>query len=64
MTAAMPLLWVSTATTAYPDVPGVSATMALRGHLQELAAAADGVPDWSTLVVMGPSEVIGAHGRV
>jgi hypothetical protein len=55
---------VSTATAAYPDVHSEPATTALREHLRGLAAAADEVPVWSTLVVIGRSEVIGAHGRV
>lgn len=60
----MALLRCPTATAAYPDVHGKPASMALREQLRDPAAAAGEVRDCSTLVVMGPSEVIGAHGRV
>lgn len=56
---------IFTATAAYPYVDRDRATAGLRGQLREIAAAAEaGVPDWSTLVVDGPAEVEGLHGRV
>ncbi len=53
-----------TATAAYPYVNLDRATCGLRGQLREIAAASGaGTPDWSTLVVEGPVEFTGAHGR-
>jgi hypothetical protein len=41
------------------------ATAGLRGQLREtVAGAGAGVPDWTTLVVEGPTEVEGHHRRV
>ncbi len=51
-----------TATAAYPYIHEERATLALRAHLRELAAAAGERPDWSTLAVVGPTEVAGARG--
>jgi hypothetical protein len=51
-------------TAAYPYVNAERALAALRGHLR-MAAAGDGaVPDWSTLRVTGPIEIVGARGIV
>src|SRR4051812_2972285 len=56
---------LGTATAAYPYVDRDRATAGLRGQLREiLAGAGAGVPDWTTLVVEGPTEVEGLHRRV
>ncbi len=39
------------------------ATAGLRGQLRVMIVAGGGTPDWSTLTVEGPTEVVGAHGR-
>jgi hypothetical protein len=52
-----------TARTALPYLDEVRAVLGLRGELQEQAAAHWQVPDWSTLELMGPTEVVGASGR-
>lgn len=52
------------ATASYPSIDSERAVAALRGDLR-MAAARDGTaPDWSTLRITGPTEVIGAQGRV
>lgn len=53
-----------TATAAMPYEHLERATAGLRGQLRELAAAADAVPDWTTLTVTGPAQDVGAHGRI
>jgi hypothetical protein len=56
---------ILTATAVYPYVDRDRATAALRGQLREtVAGAGAGVPDWTTLVVEGPTEVEGHHRRV
>ncbi len=56
---------IFTATAAYPYVDRDRATAGLRGQLREtVAGAGAGVPDWTTLVVEGPTEVEGLHRRV
>ncbi len=52
-----------TAVGAYPYVNREGATMGLRASLRHQAAVAGAEPDWSTLMVDGPAEVRGAHGR-
>jgi hypothetical protein len=52
------------ATTALPYEHLQRATAGLRGQLRLLAVDAGEVPDWSTLAVTGPTESIGAHGRI
>lgn len=47
---------------SYPYVDSERAVAALRGQLR-VAAMNDGTtPDWSTLLITGPTEVIGARG--
>jgi hypothetical protein len=50
-------------TAAYPNLADADqAVAALRGDLR-MAAARDGaVPDWSTLRVTGPNQVVGVRG--
>ena len=52
-----------TARTALPYLDEVRAVSGLREELREQAAAHWQVPDWSTLEVTGPTEVVGASGR-
>lgn len=52
------------ANTALPYIDRDRAVTALRGHLRKLAADERAAPDWSTLRVSGPDEVVGAHGVV
>ena len=52
-----------TARTALPFLDEVRAVIGLRGELQEQAAAHWQVPDWPTLEVTGPIEIVGASGR-
>lgn len=40
------------------------AVSGLRGQLRLLAANDETVPDWTTLRVTGPDEVVGRHGIV
>jgi hypothetical protein len=51
-----------TARTVLPYLDEVRAVLGLRGELREQAAAHWQVPDWSTLEVTGPTEVVGASG--
>ncbi len=51
------------AAAAYPDDNEEQASAALRGQLRIIALAGGGIPDWSTLVVEGPSESTGFPGR-
>src|SRR5215218_8820089 len=54
-----------TATAAYPYVDRDRATAGLRGQLRGIVAGAGaGVPDWTTLVVEGPTAIKGLHRRV
>ena len=54
-----------TATAAYPYVNRDRATAAIRGQLREtVARAGAGVPDCTTLIIEGPTEVEGLHRRV
>ncbi len=46
----------------YDDLERVTA--ALRGQLPIMALADDVRPDWSTLIVEGPTETSGLHGQV
>ena len=57
--------WVQTfrATVAYPYDNQDHATAALRGALR-LKVPAEPGPDWSTLQVTGPEELIDARGNV
>jgi hypothetical protein len=49
-----------TATAAYPYVDRDRATAGLRGQLRGIVAGAGaGVPDWTTLVVEGPTAIKG-----
>ena len=52
-----------TARTALPYLDEGRAVVGLRGELGEQAAASGQMPDWSTLEVTGPTEVVGASGR-
>ncbi|WP_369251858.1 hypothetical protein [Geodermatophilus amargosae] len=54
--------YTATAALPYPDLD--RAVNALRGQLREILATQDKVADWSTLEVIGPTEVVGASGRV
>lgn len=52
-------------TATYPSlVDAERAIAALRGNLRVTAARDGALPDWSTLRVTGPTEVIGARGIV
>lgn len=52
-------------TATYPYIAnGDRALAALRGNLRVAAARDGAVPDWSTLHVTGPTEVVGARGFV
>ena len=52
------------ATASYPYRDSERAVAALRGELRMVAARDGAAPDWSTLRVNGPTEVIGARGVV
>lgn len=52
------------ATAALPYLDHQRAVTGLRGPLAKLAAEHGATPDWSTLRVAGPDEVIGARGAV
>jgi hypothetical protein len=52
------------AKTALPFPDSHRAVAALRGQLRLTAMQHEAIPDWSTLRVAGPDEVIGQHGRV
>jgi hypothetical protein len=47
---------------ALPYLDSERAVLGLRGQLWTLAAGEGATPDWSTLSVTGPEEVIGRHG--
>lgn len=51
------------AAAAYPYLDEQLATAGLRGQLRVMALAGDASPDWSTLVVEGPTRAPGARGR-
>jgi hypothetical protein len=51
------------AAAALPNANREQATAALRDQLRVIAAAVGRVPDWTTLLVDGPTEVPGWHGR-
>jgi hypothetical protein len=51
-----------TATAALPYVDAPRAVSGLRGQLRILAQGEGAVPDWATLRVTGPDEVVGRHG--
>jgi hypothetical protein len=53
-----------TAIAALRHVDAVSAVSELRGELRELAGVDRTVPDWATLRVVGPDEVVGDRGQV
>lgn len=53
-----------TASAALPYFDAARAVSGVRGQLRLLAAADATAPDWDTLRVTGPDEVIGLHGRV
>ncbi len=46
----------------YDDLERVTA--GLRGQLPIMVLADDVRPDWSTLIVEGPTETSGSHGQV
>ncbi|WP_139220542.1 hypothetical protein [Trujillonella endophytica] len=46
-----------------PVLDEARAVFGLRGDLREQAARHWQVPDWTTLDVTGPTEVVGASGR-
>jgi hypothetical protein len=52
------------AAAAYPYPHRERATAGLRGQLRLLTGGDGFLPDWSTLVVEGPSEAAGLHGRI
>jgi len=51
------------AAAAYPYVNRERATAGLRGQLRLLAGDDGAACDWSTLLVEGPTEATGMHGR-
>jgi hypothetical protein len=51
-------------TASYPDIDPAPAVAALRGCLGTVAARDGAVPDWSTLRITGPTEVVDPCGRV
>jgi hypothetical protein len=51
------------AAAALPHANREFATHGLGGQLRIMATAAGGTPDWTTLAVMGPTEVAGAPER-
>ena len=57
-----PVRYVAAA--ALPYVGRERAAAGLRSQLRLMALAAAATPDWSTLTVPGPTEVLGARGRV
>lgn len=52
------------ATASYPYIDSAEAVAALRSELRVAAARDGATPDWSTIRVTGPTEVVGARGRV
>ena len=53
-----------TAIAALPQVDAASAVAGLRGQLRRLAGVDSTVPDWATLRVLGPDEVVRDRGEV
>lgn len=53
-----------TATAALPYVDAARAVSGLRGQLRMLAQGDGAVPNWATLRVAGPDEVVGRYGVV
>jgi hypothetical protein len=53
-----------TARAALPFPDAHRAVSGLRGQLRLLVSNDDRTPDWDTLRITEPVEVIGAHGRV
>lgn len=51
------------AAAAYPYIDGQRATTGLRAQLRLMALAGGGSPDWSTLVVEGPTQAPGSQDR-
>jgi hypothetical protein len=51
------------AAAALPNANRKQATAALRGQLRVIAAAVGRTPDWTTLLVDGPTEVPGWQGQ-
>ncbi len=51
------------AATALPYNDRHRATAGLRGHLRIIALTEGATPDWSTMVVQGPTETTGQRGR-
>ncbi len=52
------------AATALPHNHRERAEAGLRGQLRLMAASDGAVPDWSTMIVEGPTEALGLHGAV
>jgi hypothetical protein len=53
------------AAVAYPSIDQDRAVSELHRRLRDMAAREDApAVEWSTLRVVGPDEVVGAHGRV
>jgi hypothetical protein len=52
------------AAAAVPALDPHHAVHDLRLRLRRMATAAGATPDWSTLAVEGPAEVVGTDGRV
>lgn len=53
-----------TVTATLPYVHAARAVSGLRGQLRMLAQNDGALPDWASLRVAGPDEVIGRHGVV
>ncbi len=56
------MIYRAAAALPYPDRD--RATAGLRGQLRLMVLAGGTTPDWSTLIVEGPVETPGLHGRV
>lgn len=56
------MTYKATATLPFPNTD--MAVSGLRGRLRMMAAENGAVPDWSTLLVTGPTERAGLHGVV
>ena len=52
------------AAAALPHENRTEALDGLRGQLRVMAVAAGATPDWTTLTVAGPDEVVGAQQRM
>jgi hypothetical protein len=52
------------ATAALPYIDPERAVSGLKGQLRLIAGQDNTVPDWNTLRVFGPDEVVGQHSRV